>query len=273
MTAGCDYGPMFASSGQAQLAYSSTGAGDPVLLVHAGVTDQRSWRHLTERLAPQHQVIAYDQRGYGQTTFEPEAYSPVADAVAVLDAVGVERVAVVGCSIGGGIAVDLALEHPDRVSRLALIAPGASGAPWLETYPEPINTLLHDPEAAEEAQNVDEVNRLEAWLWLDGPTAPEGRVGGEARNLFLDMNGIALRSENPGEKARRDSVWDELGQITAPTLVLDGELDLPDQHDVCAGLADRIPDARLVTLAGVAHLPHLENDQTSLAALAEFLRP
>ncbi|MGH3464762.1 MAG: alpha/beta fold hydrolase [Kribbellaceae bacterium] len=114
---------MHATSGRARLAYEMTGAGDPVLLIHAGMTDRRSWRWLSSRLAPDHLVLTYDQRGYGETTYTPEPYSPVADAVAVLDAAGISRAAVVGCSMGGGAAVDLALEHPGRVSRLALIAP------------------------------------------------------------------------------------------------------------------------------------------------------
>lgn len=262
---------MFATSGGAQLAYTSTGVGEPVLLIHAGVTDRRSWLHLTERLEPSHKVIAYDQRGYGDTTYTPEPYSQVADAVAVLDAAGLERVAVVGCSMGGGAAIDLALEHPDRVSRLVLIAASADGAPWAESYPEPINELIQKMEAAEAAGDIDEANRLEAWLWLDGPTAPEGRVGGPARELFLDMNGIALRAEKPGDAIKSGPSWDRLGQIAAPTLAIAGELDLPDQLEVTAGSVERIPDAKLLTLPGVAHLPHLENDEACLAAIVDFL--
>ncbi len=264
---------MFATSGQARLAYSSIGTGDPVLLIHAGVDDRRSWRHLSERLAPDHQVLAYDQRGYGETTYTPEPYSRVADAIAVLDAAGVGQATVVGCSIGGSTAIDLALDHPDRVSRLALIAPGVSGdAPWLETYPEPANALLQKLEAAEEANDLAAANRLEAWLWLDGPTAPEGRVVGQARELFLEMNGIALANENPGELIRPEPAWERLHVISAPTLVMSGELDLPDQLPVCQGMVERIPDARLLELPGVAHLPHLENDDTCLTAITEFLR-
>jgi pimeloyl-ACP methyl ester carboxylesterase len=264
---------MFATSGQAQLAYSSVGAGDPVLLIHAGVTDSRSWHHLADRLTPDHRVISYDQRGFGETTYNPEPHSRVADAIAVLDAAGAERAAVVGCSVGGGTAIDLALEHPDRVSRLVLIAPGVSGdAPWLETYPEPINTLIEEFEAAEKAGDIAEANRLEAWLWLDGPTAPEGRVGGEARELFLTMNGLALTNEDPGDLIHNEPAWDRLGRIAVPTLVLCGELDLPDQLPVCQGMVERLPDARLLTLPGVAHLPHLENDQACLAAITDFLR-
>lgn len=264
---------MFATSGHARLAYSSIGTGDPVLLIHAGVTDRRSWRHLSERLAPDHRVIGYDQRGYGETTYRPGPFSRIADAVAVLDAAGVARAAVVGSSMGGGTAIDLALEHPDRVSRLVLIAPSVSGeAPWLESYPEPVNGLIQKLEAAEEANDVAEANRLEAWLWLDGPTSPEGRVGGEARELFLTRNGIALANEEPGELIRAEPAWERLDRIAVPTLVLSGELDLPDQLPVCQGMAERIPHARLLTLPGVAHLPHLENDQTCLTAITDFLR-
>ena len=263
---------MFATSGQARLAYSSVGAGDPVLLIHPGVTDRRGWHHLSDQLTPNHQVISYDQRGYGETTYQPESYSGIADALAVLDTAGAGQAAVVGCSLGGETAIDLALEHPDRVSRLVLIAPAVSGdAPWLESYPEPISTLMQKLKAAEEAGDIAAVNRLEAWLWLDGPTAAEGRVGGEARELFLTMNGIALANQNPGEPILAEPAWDRLDRIAIPTLILCGELDLPDQLPVCHGIAERIPDAQLLTLPGVAHLPHLENDQTCLAAITDLL--
>jgi pimeloyl-ACP methyl ester carboxylesterase len=266
-------GSVIAESGSARLAWSSEGDGEPVLLIHAGVTDRRSWSHLTERLVPQHRVVAYDQRGFGETTYEPEEHSRVADAIAVLDAAGIERAAVVGCSMGGGIAIDLALEHPDRVSRLVLIAASVSGAPWLESYPEPFGGLVARLEAAEEAGDVDETNRLEAWLWLDGAIAPEGRVGGAARELFLEMNRIALSNEDTGEAIRPEPAWDRLEKIAVPTLVLSGELDLPDQLTVSQGMVNRIPDARLIELPGVAHLPHLENDDTCLTAITEFLSP
>jgi len=264
---------VFATSGTAQLAYSSAGTGDPVLLIHAGVTDRRSWKYLSPRLEPEHRVVAYDQRGYGESrTYEPESWSRHGDALAVMDAAGLDRTAVVGGSIGGGTAIDLALEHPDRVSKLVLIAAGVSGAPWFEEYPGVFGELLAKLEEAEKAENTAEANRLEAWLWLDGASAPEGRVGGQDRELFLEMNGIALAADDPGELQRPEEAWDRLGQIGVPTLVLSGELDLPDQLPVDQGMAERIPDARLVKLPGVAHLPQLENDEACLAAIKDFLK-
>ena len=89
---------MFATSGRARLAYDLTGeqGGADVLLIHAGVTDRRSWAPVVERLAPRHRCLAYDQRGYGETEYEPEdGWSPVADALAVLDAAGFGRTVVV----------------------------------------------------------------------------------------------------------------------------------------------------------------------------------
>ncbi|HEU0042341.1 MAG TPA: alpha/beta fold hydrolase, partial [Jiangellaceae bacterium] len=124
---------MIARSGRAVLAYDVIGEpradAEPVLLVHAGVTDRRSWGPLTDRLALTRQVIRFDMRGFGETTYEPEPWSRVDDAVAVLDAAGAARAAVVGASMGGSAAIDLTLAHPDRVERLVLIAPAVSGAP------------------------------------------------------------------------------------------------------------------------------------------------
>src|SRR2546422_2147715 len=126
---------MFAASGRAQLAYESTGAegGADVLLVHAGVNDRRSWRHVIDRLAPRHRCVSFDMRGYGETTYEREdGWSAVGDAVSVLDAAGLERAVIIACSIGGQLAIDLALAHPQRVAGLALIGSAIGGAPYPE---------------------------------------------------------------------------------------------------------------------------------------------
>src|SRR5262245_5361444 len=123
---------MFATSGRARLAYDVTDGegGAHVLLLHAGVNDRRSWHHVVARLAPRHRCVAYDMRGHGETEYEPErGWSPVADAVAVLDAAGIPQAVVVGCSIGARLAIDLALAHPGRVRGLLLIGASVRGGP------------------------------------------------------------------------------------------------------------------------------------------------
>ncbi len=265
---------MFAISGRAQLAYDCKGVagGADVLLIHAGVNDRRSWRHVVERLSPHHRCITFDMRGFGETRFESEdGWSPVADALAVLDTVGVERAVVVACSKGGQAAIDLALAHPDRVAGLALIGPAIRGAPYPEIEEGPAADLNARIEAADSAGDIDEVVRLEAWMWLDGPSAAEGRVGGLARELFLDMNGRALRADDPGEQAEIPPAWPRLGEIAVPTLVMIGRLDAEDIQAVAEPAVGMIPGARLRCLDGVAHVPHLEPDPTTLEEITAFV--
>lgn len=262
---------MDVTSGSARLATESHGDGEPtVLLIHAGVTDQRSWSQVVERLADR-RCLTYDQRGYGRTAYEPEdGWSRVDDAVAVLDAYGADSVVVVACSMGGRVALHLALTHPERVRALALIAPAISGGPGHVYEPE-VQILSDASDAAWEREDLAEVNRIDAHVWLDGPRAPEGRVGGSARELFLDMNRIAIEAEEPGEERPDVEAWDRLGEIGVPTLLMIGDLDLQYLKDYVARAAATMPDARLVELAGVAHLPQLEGDERTLAEIAAFV--
>lgn len=265
---------MFASSGRARLAYDSTGVegGADVLLIHAGVNDRRSWHHVVERLSPRHRCVAFDMRGYGETTYEREdGWSPAADALAVADAAGLHRPIVVACSMGGQAAIDLALAHPDRVAGLLLIGTAVRGAPYPDLQEGPTAELNARIEAADAAGDVDEVGRLEAWMWLDGPSAEEGRVGGPARELFLDMNGRALRAQDPGEQAEIPPAWPRLGEITAPVLFLVGRLDAEEIVAIDEQAVGFIAGAGLRFLEGVAHVPHLEGDATTLDEIAAFV--
>jgi pimeloyl-ACP methyl ester carboxylesterase len=257
-------------SGNAILSAESHGSGTPdVLLVHAGVTDQRSWHHVVDAL-PDQRSLTFDARGYGGTTYQrQDGWSPVDDAVAVLDAYDVPSAVVIGCSMGGRTSIDLALAHPERVRALVLIGSAVSGAPE-PTYEPEVLALDEEWEAAEERGDQETVNRLEARVWLDGPTAPEGRVTGAARDLFLDMNRIALEADEPGD-AQVGSAWDRVGEIAVPTLVMVGEHDLRYIKENSTHLAATIPGARLVELPGVAHVPHLEADPTTLREITAFV--
>lgn len=262
---------MFVTSGAAEIAYTAQGSGRSVLLLHAGVTDKRSWTSVVDALGEGYRTVAFDRRGFGETTYSPETYSPIADALAVLDAERLDRVAVVGSSMGGSLALDLVVEHPERVSALVLIGAGASGAPFDPSgIPPAVLDLFGAYEAAEEAGEHDEENRLAAHIWLDGPAMPEGRVEGSVRDLFLDMNGTSLAHPDPGQAVEVPPVWDRLGQVEVPTLVLVGAHDLTE---IAAGegIAARIPGSRHEVLSDTAHLPHLEGHLRCLEVITEFL--
>lgn len=245
--------------------------GLPLVFLHAGVADGRMWQPQWDAFVEQHPLLRYDRRGFGRTrVHEARPYSRTFDLMAVLDAAGLQRSVLVGCSQGGRVALDLAIARPDRVAALVLVAPAVNGAPVPELQGE-LKALDEAIDAAVEAGNLEAANQLEAQMWLDGPAAPRGRVTGAARELFLDMNGIALAAADPGTAVDEPSAWVRLEQIGRPTLVIWGDLDVPYLQERCETLVQRIPGAQRVVLEGTAHLPGLEAPTRFNAALADFL--
>jgi len=259
------------TSGQARLAAKVVGDGDPVVFLHAAVCDSRMWRAQLDAVGASNKAIAYDRRGFGETRAEKEDFSAVADLMAVIDAVGNGAPSIlVGCSQGGRVALDTALLHPSHVRALVLIAPAVSGAPE-PIQPPDIEGLMARLKDAEQAGDLDRVNAIKAHLWLDGPLQPEGRVTGEARRLFLDMNAIALRSPLIGSNLDVAPAFHRLGEISAPSLVIWGDLDFPHIQERCRHIATTMPNGSGHMLTGMAHLPSLERPTEITNLLAAFI--
>ena len=259
------------ASGQARLAAQVVGHGDPVVFLHAAVCDSRMWRAQLDAVGASNKAIAYDRRGFGETRAEKEDFSAVADLLAVIDAVGNGAPTIlVGCSQGGRIALDTALLHPSHVRALVLIAPAVSGAPE-PIHPPEIEGLMARLKDAEQAGDLDRVNAIKAHLWLDGPLQPEGRVAGEVRRLFLDMNAIALRSPPIGSNLDLAPAFHRLGEISAPSLVIWGDLDFPHIQERCRQVATTMPNGAGHMLTGMAHLPGLERSTDITSLLTGFI--
>lgn len=234
------------------------GPGPACVLLHAGVTDRRSWRGVIAGLGHGFDVVSYDRRGFGDTPPSSAEFSHLDDLVAVLDQVGRDRVWMVGSSMGGGLALDAALAVPDRVAGLVLIAPavGNAPAPELDAHTARLDRLIA---AATAAGNFDEANRLEAWLWLDGPAQAEGRVAGPARDLLQAMNGIILRNAAPEDAGESGlDTWNRLDEIRCPVTVACGGFDVPFLVERSRTLAGRLPNAHHHAMPRTAHLPQLE---------------
>jgi pimeloyl-ACP methyl ester carboxylesterase len=259
------------ASGRATLAAEVIGGGDPVVFLHAGVCDSRMWRAQLDGVGANNKAIAYDRRGFGETRAETEDFSAVADLIAVIDAMANGTPAIlVGCSQGGRIALDAALRRPSSVRALVLIAPSVTGAPEA-SYPPEIKGLMAQLKEAEQVGDLDQVNAIKARLWLDGPLQPEGRVTGQARRLFLDMNAIALRSPPIGADLDVAPAFHRLGEISAPSLVISGDLDFPHIQERCHHIATMMLNGSRHELTGTAHLPSLERPAEITGLLAEFI--
>lgn len=245
-------------------------AASVVVLLHSGVADRRAWHPVAERLVPRLTLIAYDRRGFGDTGPATSPFSHLEDLAAVLDAVAVGPVWLAGSSAGGGLALDATVAFPHQVAGLVLFAPAVSGAP--PAAPEHLDAATLRLDAEREASlargDLSEVNRLDAWLWLDGPGQPEGRIGGAVRILALEMNAAILRNLRP-QLVRPNGIqaWPRLSELAVPVTVVCGDLDVPFLRQRCGDLAQRLPAGRLVIQPGTAHAPYLEQP----AAVAELL--
>jgi pimeloyl-ACP methyl ester carboxylesterase len=250
------------------IAYDEAGSGPPLLLIHAGIVDRRMWDDVMPALADRFRVIRFDLRGYGDTPLPSGEYGYGADVVELLRALGVKRAGIVGVSIGGHVALDVAIAHPELVERLMVVASGIDG--WEHSAAMRAEWDLE--EAAWQAGDLDEVAWVNVRTWLDGPTRDASALPAALRQRVWEMQRKALDYDNddakggwlvPSRRAR-------LGDVRAPTLVACGTLDQPDFMEIARMLAAEIPDARFVELPGVAHLPPMEDPAAFIALVLDF---
>ncbi|HEY9010849.1 MAG TPA: alpha/beta hydrolase [Devosia sp.] len=249
----------------------SAGFGLPVVFLHAGVCDRRMWEGQMQALAGEgYHVVAYDRRGFGETESADVPFNHVVDLEAVLDRLGLNAAVLVGNSLGGGIAIDFALEHPQRVVGLVLIGSAVTGFEATEPT-EDILALEDTLEYALSRGNIESANRIEAHMWLDGPLQEAGRVDGPVRDLFLEMNAARRHQPELTQQEVPDAAVDHLHSITAPALLVVGALDYPDVLEAHELLAEELEQSFAVMLDDTAHLPSLERPEEFDPLLLEFL--
>jgi pimeloyl-ACP methyl ester carboxylesterase len=259
---------MEAAINGALIHYEREGSGIPVVFLHAGVADSRMWEPQAPAFAKHFDVIRPDMRGFGHSTLPPGRWAPVDDLLALIDELHLKPVHLVGCSMGGGVAVDFALEHGERVSKIVLVGPGISGTHFGAKYPE----LFAEAEAADTAGDHAAIVEADAHLWLDGPRRRPGYVTDPIRKLFFEMDS---NFDSDYESAPIDQIEppaaERLHEITAPTLVIVGDEDAPPIFDAVALVMEKVPHARKAVIRDAAHLPNLEHPEEFNRIVLEFL--
>lgn len=247
------------------------GAGSPVVLVHNGVSDHRSWDRVAAGLAEDHTVIRYDLRGFGQTPPPVSGFRHRDDLAALLDTLGVERAAIVGNSLGGYIGLEFATRWPERVTHLGVLAAPVSGWEW--------GPVVRDYVAAEdkllEAGDLDAAVTLNLDMWVRGPVrdwSPALRAIADelapAMRIALANQTVTGSHELPDDIARPSTL---LHLIQAPTLVVAGAADAPDYSSIARMLAGGIAGARLVEIEGAGHLLPVECPERITEEIAALL--
>lgn len=250
-----------------QLYYETAGRGTPLVLVHGFSFDMRMWDDQFVALANNYRVIRYDVRGFGKSVPPPDApYSYADDLRGLLDALGIERAHLVGLSMGGAIVVDFAVDHPSRVLSLVPVDAPLGGFDWITDFYKRVGV------AGAVANDAGMDAALKLWLEdeLLAPAMNNPRVAIAVRDIVSDYAGWHWTSGVKGV-VRTTPTIQLLNSITAPTLVIVGEHDLPDFRATADAMADGIPGARKVVMNGVGHMSNMEDPAGFNSILVGFL--
>lgn len=258
----------------ARLWFDDRGAGPAIVCTHAGIADHRMWDAQLGAFSASHRVVRWDMRTFGRSTSDATPYSTRADLLAVLDHVGLERATLVGCSIGGGVTLSFAVEHPHRVAALVLIAPGVAG---LETPDWPQEAALDaEEQRLVTAQDWAGLADFDVRTWVDGVGQPAGRAPAAVRELVRAMDLDHHQAQHPSADhlPLRPPAGRRLGEVAAPTLLLIGDLDTPPCLATLETLAAGIRGAKVHHFPDAAHLPNMECPaEFDRVVLLDFLGP
>jgi pimeloyl-ACP methyl ester carboxylesterase len=233
----------------ARLWYDEAGTGPAVLLLHGGLGDSGLWEPVVPLLAGRYRTIRTDLRFFGRSTGPAAPWSWHDDAIGVLDALGVERAAVVGLSLGGKLALDFALAHPERIWAVAGVAPGLGGHS-ADPYSEEQAARY---EAAEAEGDLEAAMEIDFVVWA--PLGADDRIRALWRET-PEANGVPdwLEPLAPAGGPAKE----RLGELTVPALVVTVTHDPPGMREIGPLVEREAPDAR-----------HLELDSDHYVTLRE----
>ncbi|MDT0266850.1 alpha/beta hydrolase [Streptomyces sp. DSM 44915] len=258
---------------QGQLAVETTGddAAPPVVLLHSGVADRRMWDGVVPALAERYRVVRHDMTGFGESTPPTGPYRNTDDLLAVLDAVGAPRAAVIGSSFGGLVSLAFAVERPERVAALGLLAAPLPDHDW--------SAAMAEYAAAEEAAlaraDLDAAVSSNLDMWVRGPARSWDETLRRHAATVREAMRVALANQQLTETHERGDLPDvdaALAGLGVPTLVAVGEDDLPDFHTIADRLARSIRGAAGPhRLPAVGHLIPVEQPAVTAELLRTFL--
>jgi pimeloyl-ACP methyl ester carboxylesterase len=254
----------------ANLHYLSAGAGRPLLLLHAGICDSRMWDDQIGEFARTHRVIAPDLRGFGQSTMVAGGFSHRQDIRGLMDHLGVASAVLVAVSMAGRNALDLTLEHPDRVDALVLVGAGLSGYRFVDPDMAAADEAV---DAAIAAGRFEEAAEIEITTWVAGPRRSLDVIDAALRRRVRDM--ILQSYATPPDLGQilpfEPPASGRLHEVSTPTLIIVGAEDVPDVLTICERLLVGIAGARKIVIPDAAHLPNMEQPAVFNRIVGEFL--
>jgi 3-oxoadipate enol-lactonase len=251
-----------------RLRYQLTGSGPTIVLLHGFTLDLRMWNAQMAAFTPHYQVLLYDLRGFGGSALpDSTSYDHADDLSALLDQLGIERAAIVGLSMGGGVALDFALAYPERVRALILADAMIGGYRWSAEWQAVTVPIWR---AARE-EGVAAAKAL--WLahhGLFGPALEQQAVAAALTAMTDDYSGWHWHNRDPRRKPPQSAI-ERLAQVSVPTLIITGEREDPDFITQANLLGAQILGAQSCILPRVGHLTALEAPDAFNRAVLDFL--
>jgi pimeloyl-ACP methyl ester carboxylesterase len=231
------------------------------------------WDDQWGAFAEHYHVIRFDQRGYGKSDPAQGPVSRRDDLFQLMEALDVKHAALLGCSMGGEAVMDVALDHPDRVSALIVVSTAPSG---FELQGEPPPNMMAMLEAAQRG-DLERTSELQLRIWVDGPSRQPEQVNPAVRKRAAEMNRIPVKQ---GTFFTADlqplnplvpPAATRLNEIRVPTLVIAGGLDHPEILRAADVMASGIKGAKKVIIPDSAHVPNMEKPNEFNQAVLNFL--
>jgi pimeloyl-ACP methyl ester carboxylesterase len=246
-----------------RLYYEIYGRGTPIVLLHAGLADSRMWDQQVDYFSGRHTVLRFDARGFGRSEAPNQPYVPVDDLHDLLRFVGMNRVCVVGLSMGGTIAIDFAAAYPEAVSCLVIVAGTPAWQPYSNSLVERVTTIL----TAGQQKGPTAV----AEGWLNDPMF----AAAKSQPRLIQQMKVLLTQNAPGFLSTPymdspDIPVPDLDKLKIPTLVLVGDRDDKEVVDRAYTMTRSMPDAREVIIKGAGHMVNLEKPREFNRALEQF---
>jgi pimeloyl-ACP methyl ester carboxylesterase len=245
-----------------------------IVLGHAAFLDSRMWDAQIDTLNQRYRVIRYDMLGFGRSGLVNGPRSRRADLLRLLDHLDVGRAHYIGCSMGGEIGLDLALEHPVRIASLMLINSAPSG---FAPQGEPPRYLFEMIDATQRG-DFERVGELHMRIWFDGPFREPDQINSTLRARAREMNRVCVRQNTyviadvePANPLSPPAIT-RLRDVICPTTIVTGALDDPEILRAGRLMADAIPNARYTSIANTAHVPSFEDADAFEAVLAGHLQ-
>lgn len=236
------------------------GVGSPVVFVHGFSLNTAMWNDQFDVFAKCHRVIRFDLRGFGKSPASIEPYRRIDDLNAVLEFFGLQRAHLVGLSLGGGDSIDYTLAFPQKVLSLTVIDSTLSGFHWSTDWDS-------------QARELGLEGARDRWLAhpmfeaaLRNPT-----VAPRLRQMVADYSGWHWLNHDP-ELGPAQRAATRLNEITCPTLILVGKLDLPDFRTIADNLHREVQGSRKIVLPTVGHMANMEAPEAVNDAILKFLK-